>query len=560
MWSPDILRGILPIRRSEIVRDIIAGVTLASLAVPEVLGYASIAGMPLTTGLYTMLVPVVIFALLGSSRHLVVAADSATAAIMASALIGMATAGSEEYVALAQLLALLTAALLLLGRLVGIGFLADFLSRSVLIGFLTGVGIQVALSQVPELLGIGGGEGRVLGKLEHALGDLGAISPTTLALSVGMLAFIVGAKRISKRIPGALLAVITAIAISWTLDLGSKGIATVGTIPGGLPSFQLPQLELSLHLIVELLPTAATMSLVILAQSAATSRAYANRYNEDSFDENADLVGLGFANLGAGLSGTFVVNGSPTKTAMADSAGARSQVAQLTAAAVVLAVLLFLTAPLGHLPTAALAAVVTLIGIDLIDVRGMRTLFHEARAEFWIAALTAIVVVLVGVEAGITLAVALSLIEHTRKGYRPTNFVIAPRPKGGWEPYPVSQPEEFAPGIIVYRFSHSLYYANTQLFSNEVKALTRGGKHELRWFCLYMISIDDVDFTAGQAIVMLQKRLAEDNVRLVFVSVSEPVMDELRRYGIVEEVGHNAFFDSLDDLAEAFPPPNSKHR
>lgn len=558
-WRRVILQGILPIRKGKIFGDVIAGATLASLAVPEVLGYATIAGMPVITGLYTLLVPVVVFAVLGSSRHLVVGADSATAAIMATALAGMAAAGSDHYVALAQMLALLTGTLLLLARLIDLGFLADFLSRSVLIGFLTGVGVQVALSQIPDLLGIEGGTGGIVSKLGHALEHLDATNSMTLAVSIGMIMVIAGAKYISPRIPAPLFAVISAIVISWGLNLKSQGVSVVGSIPAGLPNFQLPQLGFSFHLVLQLLPTAATMCVVILAQSAATSRAYAARYQEDGFDENNDLLGLSIANLGAGLSGTFVVNGSPTKTAMADSAGASSQLAQLTASVVVLAVLLFLTTPLEHLPTAALASVVFLIGVDLIDIRGMRALFHQARSEFWVAALTAAVVVFVGVEQGIALAVVLSLIDHTRRGYRPKNLIIVRRPGGGWLSRQVSEPEELAPGLMVYHFSHSLYYANTQLFSNETAALTRGARPRLRWFCLDMISIDSVDYTGGQEIVALQKRLAAKNIRLVFVMVSNQVKEALKRYGIADQVGHSAFFQSIDELTEAFPPLATKN-
>src|SRR4051794_471164 len=320
--------------------DVIAGVTLAALAIPEVMGYSSIAGMPVVTGLYTILLPMLAFAVFGSSRHLVVGADSATAAVMAAGLAGLAAAGSTQYVALAGLLALMTAAFLIVARLIKLGFLADFLSRTVLIGFLTGVGIQVACGQVGGMLGLPSGSGVTIGghtfddtvgKLLSTLKNIDDISWTTVAVSAGVLVTILGFKHFAPKIPGALIAVIGAIFISWAWDLASHGVATLGKLPSGLPSLGLP--DVSWSDIPALMGTAASIFVLVLAQSAATSRAYAAKYN-DQFSENVDLVGLSVASAMAGLSGTFVVNGSPTKTQMVDGAGGRSQLAQITTGAI----------------------------------------------------------------------------------------------------------------------------------------------------------------------------------------------------------------------------------
>ena len=297
---------------------------------------------------------------------------------MAAGLAGMAASGSSEYVALAGALALMAAVLLIIARLIGLAFLADFLSRTVLIGFLTGVGIQVACGQVAGMLGLPSGTGvtigghvfsGTIGKLASTLDDIGDLSWTTVAVSAGVIVTALGLKLVTKKIPGALVAVIGAIFISWNWDLAAHGVATVGTLPSGLPSLGLP--DVSWSEIPTLIGTAASIFVLILAQSAATSRAYAAKYN-DHFDENVDLVGLGAASAAAGLSGTFVVNGSPTKTQMVDGAGGRSQLAQLTTGAVVVIVLLFLTAPIAYMPEAVLAAIVFLIGIELVDLAGMR--------------------------------------------------------------------------------------------------------------------------------------------------------------------------------------------
>ncbi|MXN63618.1 STAS domain-containing protein [Stappia sp. GBMRC 2046] len=544
------LQGMLPIRMADVPAEIVAGLTFASLAIPEVMGYTKIAGTPVITGLYTILIPMALFALFGSSRHLVVGADSATAAILASGLAGIAATGSSEYVALASLLALLAALLLIMARILGLGFLADFLSRTVLVGFLTGVGIQVALGELPRLLGIDDGGHGTAEKLTRALHELGRINGPTFAVAASVLILIIGCRRISPRIPGPLLAVVGVIAASWAMDLESYGISTLGTIPSGLPTIGLPDVEWNWQLIQNLLPTALSMVVVILAQSAATSIAYAARYDE-RFDENTDLVGLGLANLGAGLSGTFVVNGSPTKTEMVDRAGGRNQLAQLVTAAVVLVVILFLTGPLALMPQAVLSAVVFMIGIDLIDIRGMHKIFSQARSEFWVALVTAAVVVLVGVEQGVLLAMALSLINHTRRGYRPKNAVLVKADGIGWRAQPIDNPGELEPGLLVYRFSHSMYYANAEQFSREVVSLTET-ERDLRWFCIDASAIDEVDFSAGQALVTVCDYLKKRGIRLVFVMVEPEVRAELDRYGVSRMVGENAFFASHMDLVGAF--------
>ena len=285
-----ILQGVLPITTAQIPAEILAGITLAAIAVPEVMGYTKIAGTPVITGLYTMLIPTTLFALFGSSRHLVVGADSATAAILASALVGIAATGSEQYMALAGVLALMAAGFLILARLMRLGFLADFLSRTVLIGFLTGVGVQVALGEIAGMLGLKGGGHGALGKFWNDLQQLGQVNRYELMVALSVLVVIVGFKKVSKKIPGALIAAIGAVVITWALGL-DKQVHIVGAVPSGLPHLGLPKVNWSWTVMTTLLPSAFAMFVVILAQSAATSRAFATRYDED-FSENTDLVGL----------------------------------------------------------------------------------------------------------------------------------------------------------------------------------------------------------------------------------------------------------------------------
>jgi high affinity sulfate transporter 1 len=540
-----ILQGIVPIAGAQVPAEIVAGITLAALAIPEVMGYTKISGTPVITGLYTILIPTALFAIFGSSRHLVVGADSATAAILASALAGVAASGSEEYVALAAVLAWMAAGFLLLARVVGLGFMADFLSRTVLIGFLTGVGVQVALGELSGILGLTRSGHGTLEKIWNDVQQLGQVNFHALAVALSVLVVIVGSKRISKKIPGALLAVSGAIIASWMLDLKTS-MRVLGAVPSGLPHIGLPQVAWNWTLFETLVPTAFAMFVVILAQSAATSRAYAARYNE-RFSENVDLVGLALANLGAGLSGTFVVNGSPTKTQMVDSAGGRTQLSLIVTTLVVLVVLLFLTAPLAYLPEAVLSAIVFLIGIDLIDVKGMQRIFGERRSEFWVALITATFVVVVGVEQGILLAIVLSLIDHTRRGYQPKNVLLVPGESGMWHASPIATRAEAAPGLLIYRFTHSMYYANAQLMSEEIMDLVDCAQPSVRWFCIDASSVDDVDYSAAETLRSIYASLKEKGVRLVIAQVMEDVHQQ-SRYQLTRLFGEGAFYETLADV------------
>jgi SulP family sulfate permease len=544
-----ILQGVLPITAAQIPAEILAGITLAAIAVPEVMGYTKIAGTPVITGLYTMLIPTTLFALFGSSRHLVVGADSATAAILAGGLVGIASTGSGEYVALAGVLALMAAGFLILARLMRLGFLADFLSRTVLIGFLTGVGIQVALGQIAGMLGLKGGGHGTLGKVWNDLLQLGQVNRYELTIALSVLVVIVGLKMVSKRIPGALIAAIGALVVSWAFGL-DKQVHVVGAVPSGLPPLGLPKVDWRWQVMATLIPTAFAMFVVILAQSAATSRAFATRYDE-RFSENTDLVGLALANIGAGLSGTFVVNGSPTKTQIVDNAGGRSQLSLLVMVTMVALILLLLTGVLAYLPEAALSAIVFLIGVGLIDLAGMRKVFEQRRSEFWLALVTSLTVVFVGVEQGILLAIALSLVDHTRHGYRPKNAVLVPDESDNWQPKPVATAAQAAPGLVIYRFTHSLYYANSQQFSDEVSLLASSTEPPLRWLCLDAGAVDDVDYSAVETLRSVHAKLKAKGIRLVVAHEMEELMththDRLR-----ELFGADAFYHRLKDVVTQY--------
>ncbi len=547
-----LLQGILPIHRGALLRDGLAGLTLAALAIPEVMGYTRISQTPVVTGLYTLLVPAVAFALVGSSRLLVVAADSATAAILAATLTDVAAPQSPAYVALTALVALLVAAMLLVAAILRLGFLADFLSRSALIGLLTGIGVQVAAGEVGGLFGLPRQGQGAFEQVLSVFGRIGDVHGLALLVSLLVLAVILTCKRWFPRLPGPLIAVVGATLASWALDLQHHGIAVVGPVPGGLPMLALPSFDATqLNQVNQALITAASCFVVIVAQSAATARAYAQRHGERN-NENGDLLGLAFANLGAGLTGTFVVNGSPTKTEMVEEAGGRSQIAQLTAAGVVLLVLLFFTGPLSLLPGVALSAIVFLIGIRLIDLQGMRDLYRLQRNEFVIASLTVITVALVGVMQGIVLAVVLSLIDQVRHTYRPRTRLWCPDPAGkGLQTVPVAPGVFAAPGIVAYRFEANLFYANADRFLEEILDLITLNASEVRALVIDATGIDEVDYSAAKTLLQLRQELSRRGILLTFVASSGHLLKVLARFGIpMDAPFHHSVKKAIRSLAQ----------
>jgi high affinity sulfate transporter 1 len=540
--------GLLPLKRREALKDALAGLTLASMNIPQVLGYTRIAGTPVVTGLYTVLLPPVAFAIFGSSRHLVVAADSATAAIFSASLSRMAEPASEHYMALVGMVALLTAGLLVLARIFKLGFLADFLSRTALVGFLTGVGIQVGAAMLGDMLGVKVTSRRTLEQLWQVFEGLPSLNANTLMLSFFVVASILLGNRFARRVPVSLALVVGTIAASAWFHLSDRGFSVIGPAQGGLPSLALP--EVTWRETLEVLPVAISCFVMIIAQSAATSRVYAIRHQE-RVDENADILGLAAANASAAISGAFVVNGSPTQTAMADAAGARSQLAQLTFAGLVLLVLLFLTGPLQYLPRCVLASIVFTIAASMVDVKSLRNILGESRGEFMLAIAAAAAVVAIGVEQGILLAIALSLVRHVRHSYRAHTIVLVPGQSGRWEPAPAAPGSQTAPGLIVYRYGADLFYANSDHFVDEVRALVEKAPTPVRWFLVDAEAITDVDLSAAQSVRSLLEDLSHKGVSVLFGRVNPYLLSDMKRHRIAMLLGEDRIFATLHEALDA---------
>ena len=548
-WRLPLFESVLPLDRSGLAANLAAGVSLAAMNIPQAMGYAKIAGTPVITGLYTLLLPLVAFAALGSSRYLVVASDSATAAILAGGLAGLAAAGSAHYVSLAALVALLTAGFLLLARLLRLGFLADFLSRTVLIGFLTGVGFQVGIAVLNEMLKLEVHGTNPTKQLLQIVRQLPHANIATLCLSAGVVAFILLCHRLVPRCPGALLAVIGTVAASAAFNFSGHGIRVVGPVAGGLPHFSVP--PLNWRLVRELLPVAGSCFVMIVAQSSVTARAYAVKHHQ-TIDENRDLLGLSAANVAAAMSGTFVVNGSPTQTAMVETSGGSSQVAHLSTALFVMLVLLFLTGPLQFLPLCVLGAIVFTIAVRLVDLPGLNDLRRKSPREWVLALVTAASVVLFGVENGILLALVLSLLQHVHHSYKPSVAVEMRTADGHWEMCPVEPGRMVAPGLVVYWFGSDLFYANIDHFAAQVHKLVIASPAPVRWLVVDAGAITSIDYTAGGALKELVKDLAHHGATFVFAHISQSLKAEIGRQGLNEVIGPDHQFETLRECLAAY--------
>ena len=549
--TPEPLRGY---QRAWLARDIIAGLTLSAVAIPEVMGYTSIAGTPIVTGLYTIIFPTVLFALLGSSRLLVVGADSATAAVLAAGLTGLGiagvTPGSPDWLAFTGLTALVCGVLLILARLLRLGFIGDFLSASVLIGFLTGVGIQVLSGQIPDLLGISKGSGNWFEQQWHWISSLSSISLGTFAFGLATIVIIRFFKRFLRVVPGAIVAVVLLTAISAVTDASAHGVDVVGAVQGGFPPLGLPS-GISWSDVTKVLPTALSCFVLIIAQSAATSRSFAFKHG-DAVDINRDIVGLSGASLAAGLSGTFVVNGSPTKTQILDEQKGRTQLANLTMAAVALLFTLFFTGLLADMPKAVLAGIVFLIGVSLIDVPGLKRLWRRRQDEFVVAVITAITVFAVGVEQGIILAIVLSLLDVVRRQYKPGDYVIGEDTAGEPTYQPAVPGAQSLPGLVVFRYDAELFFANANRFADHLESVISAAPDPVRWVALDCGGIDDIDYSAGVTLANLVKYSQAHDARFVLVRPDDQLLATLRAYGTLDTIGEDNIFPTLVDAFRVY--------
>jgi MFS superfamily sulfate permease-like transporter len=409
----------------------------------------------------------------------------------------------------------------------------------------------VATGQIPDILGVPKGSGNWFQQQWAWMTSLGNVSWPTIAYGAATIAIIYGFKFLLPKVPGAIVAVVGLLIVSAATNAPSYGVHVVGAIQGGFPPIGLPP-GVTWSDVPAVAGTAFACFVIIIAQSAATSRSFAMKHG-DRADVNRDIVGLAAANLAAGLSGTFVVNGSPTKTEILDGQKGRTQVANLVVVVVTLIVLLFLAGLLTDLPKAVLAGVVFVIGIDLIDIRGLVRISRQRRREFWIALVTTLTVFIVGVGAGVIVAVLLSLLDVIERQYRAREFVLGLKGRKGYTYDPAEPGAQSEAGLIVFRYDADLFYANASRFVDEVQELVDSATDPVRWIILDAASISDIDYSAGQELGGLLDYLESKHVTLVLARPDPSILRSLDTYGLRARFPEHTVYDNLDTAVRAFP-------
>ena len=546
-WVP----GLALVRRhrgAALRRDVVAGVVLAALLVPQGMAYAELAGVPPVTGLYATLVPLVVYFLLGPSPILVLGPDSAVAPLVAAAIVPLAAPGdASERIALAGLLAIVVGGIMFAGGLARFGFVTELLSLPVRLGYLMGIAATVIVEQLPKLFGFSvDAESFVRGAIDFVSG-LDETNATALALGAGSLVLMLGLRRFAPRVPGVFIAVVGATAIVAALGLDDR-VAVVGSVPAGLPEVGFP--GVSFDDLKTLLPAAVGIAFVAFADTSVLSRSYAGRLHVD-VDQNRELAVLGVTNVAAGFAQGFPISSSSSRTAVAEDVGAKSQVAGLAGAAVLALLLIFGTGLLHDLPTATLAAIVIVAVLGFIDIAGARRLLRWRRSEFVLAMAAFAGVAGLGVLWGVGIAITLSLLNFVRRAWRPHDAVLGrvDNLKGyhDTERHPEAR---LIPGLVLYRFDAPIFFANAELFREHVAALARSD--DVRWIVVAAEPVTDIDVTGGETLGALSEELGAAGVALAFAELKDPVREQLRRYGIEEAIGADRFFPTLGVAVAAY--------
>ena len=448
-------------------RDLLAGLTVAALALPSAMAYAEIAGLSPVNGLYALLLPTVAYVLLGSSRQLIVGPEGSISTLVAAAVLPLAAAGSGKPTELAAMLALLVAICFLVARLLRLGWIADYFSRPVLIGYIHGVAVVLVIGQLGKLLGESIDAREPLNQLGEVARELGDVSGATLLVSAVALVALLLLRFFLPLVPGALIVVVAAIGVSWAFDLQSHGIAVVGPISGGLPSLTLPTPPVGD--VVRLVPAAVGIFLVSFADEILTARAFAGKHNQN-VRASQELLAMGTANAAAGFTSGFSIGASGSRTAVNDSMGARTQIAGLCAAGAIVVILLFFTEPVQYLPKAVLGAVIVSAAVGLVDPAAWRALAAIDRVEVSIAAVTAACVVFFGVLEALVVAVGLSMIDTVRRSARPYDAVLGwVDSLGRYGDVSLHPSARVTPGVVVYRLDDRLFFANARYFQGRAR-------------------------------------------------------------------------------------------
>ena len=530
--------------------DVLAGVTVAAYLVPQVMAYAEIAGLQPVVGLWAISGSLLVYAIVGSSRQLSVGPESTTALMTAAAIAPLAAGDPGRYALLAAALALLVGAVCLLAWVARLGFLADLLSKPVLIGYMAGVAVIMIVGQLGKVSGVDVGGDGVPGEVASFLAHLSQADLPTLSLGLSVLAFLLVGSRLFPKAPVLLIAVLLATAAVALLGLQDNGITVVGAVPEGLPTLQVPQVTTG-DLASLLLP-ALGVTMVAYTDNVLTARAFGDR-NHYEVDANAELLALGAANVAAGVVQGFPVSSSGSRTLIGDSLGSRSQLHSLVALAVVLATLLFLGPLLAGFPTAALGAVVIYAALRLIDVKEFGRIARFRRSELVLALATVVGVLAAGILYGVLIAVGLSVLDLLRRVARPHDGVLgyAPGIAGmhDIDDYPTARQ---VPGLVVYRYDAPLFFANAADFKRRALASLSLADGPVEWLIMNMEANIEVDLTSVDALDQVRAELERRGVVLALARVKQDLRADLVSSGFLDRVGQERVFMTLPTAVAAY--------
>ena len=548
-WVPG-LRTLRTYNAAWLPRDLVSGLVLCALLVPQGMAYAELAGLPAITGLYTTITCLLAYAAFGPSPYLILGPDSALGPMIAAAILPLAAGNTEYAIALAGMLALIVSIICISAGLARLGFIADLISKPVRVGYLAGLAITIFIGQLPKLFGYSVDANGLLQELGAFLKNLDQTNPWTLAVGLSCLIIILSLKRWAPRLPGVLIAVVFAIAVTSFFDLAAKGVATVGVLPQGFPRASFPRVDLSV--LPLLIATAFGISLVAVGDTISVSAGFAARRGYE-VDGDQEMVGIGAANLLASLFQGFPVSTSGSRTAVAEQAGAKSQLTGVFAAVLVLIMVLFIPGLVQNMPQSALAAIIITASISLFDVGELRHLWAMRRSEFVLATVSILGVALVGVLEGIVIAVVISIFLFFRRAWTPYAAVLGKTEDiAGYHDITWHPNASQIPGLLMIRWEAPLFFANANLFRKKIRKLIAQTDPPPVWVVITAAPVTDIDTTAGDMLVDLDLELNSTGIHLIFAELKDSVKVKIERYGVLETVDRQHFFETIEDAIEAF--------
>jgi high affinity sulfate transporter 1 len=551
-WVPG-LQAVRSYRREWLARDVVAGVVLTTLLVPQGMAYAELAGLPPITGLYTSVLCLLGYAVAGPSRILVLGPDSSLGPMIAATILPLIAAKGDpkRAVALASLLAIMVAAIMILAAVARLGFIADLISKPTMIGYLNGLALTILIGQLPKLFGFKVEADSFIGEVTGFVKGLANGEAVAAAAAVGIagIVLILVLQRWLPKVPAVLIMVVLAIAATTVFSLADHGVSLVGVLPKGFPPLTIPHVRLSdLGL---LFAGALGIVLVSLADTISTASAFAARTGQE-VNGNQEMIGIGVANLAAGLFQGFPVSTSGSRTAVAERSGAKTQLTGVVGAALIILMIVLVPGLFKNLPNPALAAVVITAALSLADIPGTVRLWRQRKVEFGLSIAAFLGVALLGVLPGIAIAVGLSILNVFRRAWWPYDTELGRVP--GLEGYHDvhTHPEaQHLPGLVIYRFDAPLFFANATTFRDEVRRLARADPPP-RWIVIAAEPVTDVDTTASDVLEDLDEALNAQGISLVFAELKDPVRAKIERYGLTRTIDPRHFFPTIESAVAAF--------